>query len=685
MGNIHVLDRLLSDMIAAGEVVERPASVVKELFENAKDAQAGRIIVEISEGGKQRISVTDDGCGMDREDAVLSVVRYATSKLRTKEDLFSIATMGFRGEALASISAVSKVTIITRKEESLSGTKLVCEGGEVISVEDIGCPVGTKIIVENLFYNTPARLKFLKKDATEGAYIEEIIARLILSNPHLSIKFVKDGRQVYYSKGDNDFRSAVYAVYGSQLSDQLIMVESEKNGIIVSGCVGSPNLARPTRKFENFSVNGRICKSKILIQALEYAYFQKMAQGKYPFCALDIRLDYSLCDVNVHPQKAEVKFSDEQSIYDAVYTGVKDALEKKLFVKETTAIPIATSKAVQYEEKPVSYQQSSFFEKKAKEPKETVTLDSKKVEPIFNQLNDFTFARETKQEKTAEVISPKPKPIVNEVSALKEEAKQKEKPVVFYEVKEETEETKETITEPVVKETTKTETPAETKKEEISAVKPSEEVIEKNKEIEKIEKIEEPEEPIESFRVIGQVFSSYILIEKGEELLLLDQHAAHERLNYEKLYQKMLKKQVYSQLLMVPTIIEFAPTDYRLLLDHLELLSNVGIVADDFSDNSLIVREIPCEVKEKNIEKLLYEILEEIRKTGKVLPENFNLKLLFLVACKMSVKANTSLSTYQMEELAKEAFSLQGKTTCPHGRPLFISFSKTYIETKFER
>ncbi len=634
MGTIKVLDRLLSDMIAAGEVVERPASVVKELFENAKDAGAGRITVEIENGGKSSICVTDDGSGMDREDAVLSVVRYATSKLSQKEDLFAISTMGFRGEALASICAVSKVTIITRKEDSLSGTKLVCEGGEVISVEDIGCPVGTKILVENLFFNTPARLKFLKKDATEAAYIEEIIGRLILANPYISVKFIKDGRTVYYSKGDNDICSAVYSVYGNQLSEQLILVNREIGGVTVRGCVGSPNLARPTRKFEHFSVNGRICRSKILYTALEFAYFQKMAQGKYPFCALEIEVDRSLCDVNVHPQKAEVKFSDEASIYDAVLTSVKEAVEAKLFVKEPAPVPIATSKAVQHEEKTPSYEQRSFLQQKRESP-------AKNQEPIFNELTEFTFAREGEQ---PEIISEK-EPVVNVVS--------KEQPA-FDVLK-------------AIKDIPETK--------EVSTVTPPQETE---------DELQEAKEA-EPFRVIGQIFSSYVLIEKGEELLLLDQHAAHERINYEKIYREYREKEIHSQLLMIPKIIELAPTDYRLAVEHLDLFSNVGIVADDFQDNSIVIREIPCEVKEKSIEKLVYEILEEIRRSGKAQPENFNLRLLFLVACKMSVKANTELSIYQMEELVKEAFLLNGKTTCPHGRPLLVAFSKGYIETKFER
>ena len=661
MGTIKVLDRVLSDMIAAGEVVERPASVVKELFENAKDAGAGRIIVEIENGGKSRIQITDDGCGMDREDALLSVVRYATSKLSQKEDLFAIGTMGFRGEALASICAVSRVTIITRKEESISGTKVVVEGGEVVSVEEIGCPVGTKVLVENLFYNTPARLKFLKKDAAEAAYIEEIIARLILANPYISIKFLKDGRQVYYSKGDNDVRSAIYAVYGGQLSEQLILVDGEKNGIRICGYIGTPNLARPTRKFEHFSINGRICKAKILIQALEFAYFQKMAQGKYPFCVLDISLDYQLCDVNVHPQKAEVKFSDEANVYDALLSLVKSALEEKLFVKETATIPIAASKAVQYEPKlsEKEYVQSSF----------TKSTPEKKIEPIFNQVTEFTFAREkTTENYSANKESNK---IVNHIKENPKEISKEpiQEEVCFQPIQEEV------LVQPIQEKISE-----ESIQEQSVALK---EAPVSSLTVEEV--VKETETIPEDFRIIGQIFSSYILIEKGEELLLLDQHAAHERLNYEKLYREYQKKEFHSQMLLVPKIIELAPSDYRVVLDHLELFTNVGILAEDFLDNSIIIREIPCEVKEKNIEKLVYELIEEIEKSGKVQPENFNQRLLFLVACKMSVKANTDLSVYQMEELTKQAFSLNGKTTCPHGRPLFVAFSKTYIETKFER
>ena len=624
MGTIKVLDKLLSDMIAAGEVVERPASVVKELFENAKDAAAGRITIEIQNGGKSMICITDDGIGMDRDDAVLSVVRHATSKIRTKEDLFSIETMGFRGEALASICAVSKLTIITRKAEAVSGTKLVCDGGNVISVEDIGCPAGTRITVENLFYHTPARLKFLKKDASEGAYIEETVARLILANPHIAVQFIKENRPVFSSKGDGDIRSAIYAVYGSQLSEELIAVDRNIDGVLVSGYVGSPNLARPTRKFEHFSINGRICRSKVLFSALEFAYFQKMAQGKYPFCVLDISVDYHLCDVNVHPQKSEVKFSDEASIYQAVLTSVRDALEERLFIKEPTTVPIRTSDAVAYAPDEKDYLQHSFVPI----PKS----NERKEEPIFNKLNDFTFFRERDSSSTTETDEDLP---TSEMPVTDRDDRMAELPE---------------------------DTGFSTEDSSAGA-----------------------SEGTEIFRVIGQVFSTYILIEKGEELLLLDQHAAHERINYERIHREYTQKEFHSQMLIAPKILEMSPSDYRLALDHLEQFAKVGIIAEDFQDNFIIIREIPCEIKERHIEKLVYEILGEIRHSGKALPDNFNQRLLFLVACKMSVKANTDLSLYEMKDLVRQAFALNGKTTCPHGRPLFIAFPKTYIETKFER
>ena len=592
MGNIKVLDRLISDMIAAGEVVERPSSVVKELFENSRDAGATRITVEIRDGGKSLIKVTDNGSGMDREDARLSVIRYATSKLSGKDDLFNIKTLGFRGEALASISAVSKMTINTRKEDSLSGTLIICEGGEIISDSETGCPKGTEITVEGLFYNTPARFKFLKKDTTEGAYIEETVNKLILANPGISIKLVKDGREVCNSNGDGDYKSAVYAVYGANITENLLKVYGERNGIKISGYVGNPNIAKPSRKFENFSVNGRVCKNRMFMLGLENAYFQKLAQGKYPFCMLNIEIDYSLCDVNVHPQKAEIKFANENDIYDIIYLSVKNALEETLFVKSAEPAPTPV-----YEPK-TDHVQENFVNRKPQE-----------APPTFNRVSDMNF----------------------EMHVLRES-----RPIVFdFDSEEE---------KPPVSE----------------------------------EKVYEPE-----FKIAGQVFSSYIVVEKGEEMLLLDQHAAHERMNYEKIYEAYTKREITSQIMMSPKILDMSATDYRLAVDNKALFSEVGISLDDFNHNSVIIREIPSGIVDKQIERLVYEILEEIRQSGKV--SDINLRLLFMVACKMSLRANTDISLAEMEELVKKSFLLNGKTTCPHGRPMFVSFSKVYIENKFER
>ena len=598
MGNIKVLDRLIADMIAAGEVVERPSSVVKELFENAKDAGAARITIEIKDGGKTEIKVTDNGSGMDRADALLSVIRHATSKLKEKDDLFSIKTLGFRGEALASICAVSKMTIKTRKEDNISGTELIASGGEITEVSETGCPAGTEIKVENLFFNTPARYKFLKKDTTEGAYIEEAVNRLILSNPEVSIRLIKDGKEVCHSGGDNDYKSAIYAVYGANITESLIKIEGERNGIKINGYVGNPNIAKPSRKFQNFSVNGRVCRNRMLTTGLENAYFQKMAQGKYPFCVLNIEIDYSLCDVNVHPQKSEIKFSNESDIYDIIYLTVKNALEETLFVK--TAAPAAANYEYK-EDKILEFVQDNFVNRK---PEEKF--------PAFNKVSELNF----------------PKTVLRESRPVVFEFKYDEEPL-------------------------ETENPKE-----------------------------EPEYE-ENFKVIGQVFSSYIVLEKGNEMLLLDQHAAHERMNYEKIYEAYRNREISSQMMMVPKILTMSATDYRLAVDNKELFSNVGISLDDFNHNSVIIREIPSGITDRQIERLVYEILEEIRLRGKV--TDINLKLLFMVACKMSLKANTDITHAEMDDLVKKAFSLNGKTTCPHGRPMFVSFSKVYIENKFER
>lgn len=612
MGNIKILDKIIADMIAAGEVVERPSSVVKELFENSLDAGAQRITVEIKDGGRELIKVTDDGCGMDSDDAELCLVRYATSKLRNADGLYSIKTMGFRGEALASICAVSKVTVDTRKDDSDCGIRIISQGGEITCKEDTGCPKGTSITVENLFYNTPARLKFMKKPATEGAYIEELLGKLILANPNISVRFIKDGKEIFYSKGDSDLKSAVYTVYGRAVAENIIFVDYESDGITIKGCIGNPNIAKPTLKYENFCVNKRICRTKTMVSALENGYFQKIAQGKHPFCALNIGIDYSLCDVNMHPQKAEVKFSDESLVYRVLSEAVSNALNSKLYVKKTelyTKPPVYTAEPVKTEIKNI-FQETIPEEKKPD------------FSTVFRQAEDFIFLNES-------------------------DKKPENEPKLEF---------KEEIVEiPVFTETQTEEAEKETQKDEIPR-----------------------------YRIAGQIFKTYIIVETEEEMLLLDQHAAHERMNYEMLRENS-KKGVSSQITLVPKIIRLTPSDYRLALSNIELFASLGFDISDFSDNSIVVRSVPTNVQERYTERLIYEILNEISKSGNIKNEEFNQRLLYMIACKMSIKANTELSDKEADALVKEAFMLRGNTTCPHGRPLFVSFSKSYIEGKFER
>lgn len=663
MGKIKVLDKLIANMIAAGEVVERPSSVVKELVENAVDAYAGRITIEIKDGGKELIKITDDGTGMDRNDAEMCVIRHATSKISSADDLFDIKTMGFRGEALASICAVAAVTITTRKEDTDIGTKISIKGGEVLSVSDAGCPKGTTITVENLFFNTPARLSFLKKSATEGAYIEELIGKLILANPDISIRFIKDGKEVFYSKGDGDLKGAIYCVYGAEIAKNIIKVENTHNGITISGYAGNPNIAKPSLKFQSFFVNSRVCRTKTMTSALEFAYFQKMAQGKHPFCVLNIKINNNLCDVNVHPQKAEVKFSNDTEVYNAILSSVRTALDNELFIKNSQ--PVSEKKSYpeyKHEENPNISQGTFTPEPKPEEKKEERTFGTfmRKNTPDlpFNKIPDRLFLKEDKTEESV-ILKKKPEEIVKK----EEPAIIKKEPEIFSfektteEKVEEKAERKETPS--VIKEALKTE--------------------------KKDEKPEITYEASDDYKIIGQIFSTYIIIEKNNQMILLDQHAAHERMNYEMLRESYKNLASSAQYLMIPKKLELSASEYELIKENQEIFFNLGIEVEDFGGRTILIRSIPLDVKENKIEKLVYEIIDEISKKGSMEKEDFNQRLLYLVACKMSIKANMTLSQNEMQKLTEKAFLLNGKTTCPHGRPLFVSFDKTTIENKFER
>lgn len=637
MGKIHILDTEVSEKIAAGEVVERPASVIKELIENSIDAGATLITVEIKKGGITYMRVSDNGSGMSSEDAKICFLRHATSKIQKSSDLDAIYTLGFRGEALASIGAVSNVSLYTKRIEDKSGVCVTCRGGEILSSDEAGVPDGTSICVENLFFNTPARLKFLKKDATESGYITDIITRCIFAHPEISFKLIIDGKEKLFSAGDNSLKNAIYSVYGKDYANGTIEVDYEADGIRVTGLVGKGNISRPKRNYQSFFVNRRYITSKTLIGALENAYKNQIMIGKFPMAVLNIEINPSLIDINVHPTKLEVKFSDEKMIYNAVYYGTKNALY---------AIPN------------VPKIERTGGEFKRDTPKEQLNL---------SDLADALPKNMTKRPETPEY-----NPRVNHF--LKNDAdKPKKETAVKY-------------TAPKIKpDFIKPKPPKNTEiPNTIQVASPEaekKELIPRDTEIQKDETVFVDE----YFEIVGQVFNSYIIAEKGNEMMIIDQHAAHERLKYEELKREIAEKQPMSQLLIEPVIVNVTGGEMSAYRDNKTLFEKMGFESEEFGDDAIIIRSVPGEVEMGEVEPLVLELVaqgEEFR--GELMTEKYE-RLLYTVACKGAVKANMAMGMQEMEALVRNVLRLKNINTCPHGRPIVVTMSKKEMEKEFKR
>lgn len=637
MGKIHILDTEVSEKIAAGEVVERPASVIKELIENSIDAGATLITVEIKKGGITYMRVSDNGSGMSSEDAKICFLRHATSKIQKSSDLDAIYTLGFRGEALASIGAVSNVSLYTKRIEDKSGVCVTCRGGEILSSDEAGVPDGTSICVENLFFNTPARLKFLKKDATESGYITDIITRCIFAHPEISFKLIIDGKEKLFSAGDNSLKNAIYSVYGKDYANGTIEVDYEADGIRVTGLVGKGNISRPKRNYQSFFVNRRYITSKTLIGALENAYKNQIMIGKFPMAVLNIEINPSLIDINVHPTKLEVKFSDEKMIYNAVYYGTKNALY---------AIPN------------VPKIERTGGEFKRDTPKEQLNL---------SDLADALPKNMTKRPETPEY-----NPRVNHF--LKNDAdKLKKETAVKY--------TTPKIKPDFIK-------PKPPKNTEISnTVRVASPEAEKKELIPRDTEIQQDETVFvdEYFEIVGQVFNSYIIAEKGNEIMIIDQHAAHERLKYEELKREIAEKQPMSQLLIEPVIVNVTGGEISAYRDNKTLFEKMGFESEEFGDDAIIIRSVPGEVEMGEVEPLVLELVaqgEEFR--GELMTEKYE-RLLYTVACKGAVKANMAMGMQEMEALVRNVLRLKNINTCPHGRPIVVTMSKKEMEKEFKR
>ncbi len=699
MGIIHVLDTEVSNKIAAGEVVERPLSIVKELVENSIDAGATMITVEVRGGGKDYIRVTDNGCGMSAEDAAVCFLRHATSKIQTADDLDAIYTLGFRGEALSSIGAVARVKLYTKRREDESGICVTCEGGEIVSSDYAGAPNGTVMEVTDLFYNTPARLKFLKKPATEAGYISDIMARFIFAHPEISFKLIRDGKEAVFSSGDNKLINAVYAVYGKDYARNMLEVDYEFNGIHVTGAVGKGTLTRSNRNYETFFVNRRYIKSPLMIRALEEAYKNQIMISKFPTAVLNVDIDVSSVDINVHPTKLECKFSNEHDVYQAVYHAVKQTLY---------ALPNVPEIERGEKKRDESAEETSLFEAERgvqrtleeiygaglrREPKPRENFKFKTEHRETPRSFETPSSREREEEKhyvrnegervTAMAPAETERPAAPVFERPKTETETGEP-------KRETEKAKEVDTFAMLDYAMKRASGRNGGKLEVndpsgddgaSAVS-----AEDNNEGGSQTVSATSENVFDGgFRVIGQLFDTYILIEKDDRLLIIDQHAAHERLNYESLKAELEENGISSQMFIEPVIVNLSGEEFAVFSENSELFYRLGFDAEVYGINTVIIRSAPGEVSWSETEPLFTELLTQAADMKQELIAEEKQRLIYTIACKASIKANMRIDEAEMHDLASRVFALENINTCPHGRPIVISMSKKEIEKEFKR
>ncbi len=625
MPKINVLPKYIAEKIAAGEVVEKPASVIKEILENAIDAGATDITVEIRGGGILYMRVTDNGCGIKRDDVPTAFLRHATSKIACEADLDAINTLGFRGEALAAISSVSKVELITRTADDIIGTRYEIHGGQEIAFEETGCEEGTTVIVRDLFYNTPARMKFLKKDTSEANVIADLVEKIALSHPEIAIRFIRDSKTVITTSGDGKLQSAIYSVLGREFSSTLISAGGGNSTVKVEGYVCKPIYCRPKRTSQYFFLNGRTIRSGTAISALEAAYKNSVMVGKFPACVLNITVDPVTVDVNVHPSKTEVRFSDEKAIFDAIYFTVKNALEKG------DTRPQITMKA------PPSFK--TFDRMTAQEYKQTVITE--KVTSNIKE-NDDAYEKIIEPVKTAFVFE-------NKKSSYQEYVKPPVKSVDILVEK----------------------TPVKAESESSVAVEP---VTEKTAQSE--EKAIIPE-----IKLIGEAFSTYIIVEKDNSVFFIDKHASHERIIFENLKNT---QKIECQQLLLPVTVKLSAQQYNAVISELELLSRSGFEVDDFGGNTIIVRGVPANLTDDDTEDVFIEVADSLLNCKSIEIEKLD-NIYHTVACKAAIKAGYRTSAQEMIKLAYEVLSREDIMYCPHGRPVAFEIKKRDLEKQFGR
>lgn len=682
MAKINVLSKHIAELIAAGEVVERPASVVKELMENSIDAGATSITLEIRNGGVTYIRITDNGCGIENEDVPKAFISHATSKIADENDLNSIFTLGFRGEALASIAAVSRTEVLTKAVNENTGTSYAIEGGVQTRYEQAGCPQGTTIIVRDLFFNTPARMKFLKRDVSEANAVAEIVDRIALSNPGVSIRFIREGKQTLITPGDGKMLSAIYSVFGRAFADSLIEVNYELDGITIEGYVCKPAFSRPSRSMQYFFLNGRFIKSRSCMASMENAYKNSIMVGKFPSCVLNIKIRPDFVDVNVHPAKTEVRFSDERKVTSALYYAVKSAIEAL-----DTPVAVNLSKVAE-KTRPAASQLLLAVEDDVKPAPTVIKSEPVPVKPhtqtvIPEKKKDF-WVNVSSKDFSADVASPqKESPVKSfgDEPDLVSSFKVKNNITAAAPVKKAEIPVKNEA--PVIAETpVKTEAPVKADPEP-RVLTPGEYAPPSHNFVPV--KTQEDENAVpKPLRLLGEAFKTYIICEYDNKVYFIDKHAAHERVIYNKI-KKAAANKVASQVLLSPVTVTLNKNDYNTVLENLDVFSKAGYLVEDFGSGVVIVRECPMLISGDDIEDTVVEIASYlVQNKTNVESEKID-RIHHTSACKAAIKAGYKNSTAEMKVLAEQVLYDDEIRYCPHGRPVLIEMSKYDLEKQFGR
>ena len=657
MREIAVLDQNTIDKIAAGEVVERPASVVKELVENAIDAGATAITVEIKEGGIAFIRVTDNGNGIPKDQVRLAFLRHATSKIQKVEDLLQISSLGFRGEALSSISAVSQMEVITKTPEDMTGVRYVIEGGREKSLEEIGAPNGNTMLVRNLFFNTPARAKFLKTAMTEAGYVSAYMEQLALSHQDISFKYMVNGQMRLHSSGNSNLKDVIYGIYGRDITRELLEVRFERPGILIEGFIGKPVVSRGNRNFENYYINGRYVKSKILMKAIEEAYKPYMMQHKYPFVCLQYTISGDEIDVNVHPTKMEVRFQNQGAVYNATYDMITQTLSGREMIPQ---VDLASQKEKREEQKKEKKNRERIS---APEPFETGFR--KRTEQIQEERPAYGKEEPAKKEETGP-------PVGIHLASVHPAASEVSPPEIHREQEAEKEEQKIPAKENI---------PASPSKEE----KEPEAALQQPQQMELFDDRLLSKKARARHRIIGQLFETYWLVEYDNKFYIIDQHAAHEKVLYERFMKEFETREVTTQMVSPPQVISLNLQEDMLLKTHMEVFKRFGFEISEFGGREYSIHGVPANIYGISVQDLFVEILDSLENENTRQPLDIIAGRIATAACKAAVKGNNTLSFEEADQLIEELLGLENPYNCPHGRPTIISMTRYELEKKFKR